>query len=116
MQLKSILLLEDEPALLDSLEQIVKSQGWQVAASVATIEAAGAFLSNNSCDAAIVDVNLRGATSEPIIFELTRRDIPFIVVSGYQISKKGGLWRNVRSLIKPIEEDDLIRELSLILK
>lgn len=112
----SILLVEDEPALMDALERIIAAQGWKVAATVATVSAGIEFVSNRDCDAAIVDANLRGQCSKELVTELLRRKIPLVVVSGYNASNRGGLWDEVTCILKPFDESELISVVSNLLK
>lgn len=78
-----ILLVEDQMLIAMDLENILIGQG--AAEVVATSSAADALirLRRFAPDAAILDVNLGGGTSESVADELTRRGIPFAFATGY---------------------------------
>jgi DNA-binding NtrC family response regulator len=61
-------------------------------AGAAAVEVAGdagpalAYLNSNTCNAAVLDINLGRGTSMPVADELAKRGIPFVFASGYSDS------------------------------
>lgn len=81
-----VLIVEDEFLVASALEMVIGAMGHEVVGNVPTIEAALASLNGVPLpDVAIVDLNLRGRSSEPVAEELQRRRIPFLFATGYDI-------------------------------
>ena len=60
----------------------------------------------------ILDLNLDGQTTLPIAEELHRRNIPFVVVSGYgELRQSDPLLQSVPLVPKPWNRDMLLRSL-----
>ena len=74
---KRILLVEDEALVLLTLEDILTELGCEIAGSAATLDEAVSAAAGLSCDAAILDVNLRGQLVFPAADLLARRAVPF---------------------------------------
>jgi light-regulated signal transduction histidine kinase (bacteriophytochrome)/CheY-like chemotaxis protein len=78
-----ILLVEDSLLIALDAETMLRNSG---AASVEVVNNAGAalaYITSNSCSAAVLDINLGRGTSMPVADELAKRGIPFIFASGY---------------------------------
>lgn len=80
---RRILIVEDEVIIgmmatdmLEDLGAIVVGPAMNVAQGVTMAE-------SEQADAALVDINLDGARSDPIVEVLTRRGIPIIFTTGY---------------------------------
>jgi len=80
---KRIMIVEDEILLALDLELMLKDEGVEVLGPVGNIAQALDLLSHHSPDAVILDMNLGGKSSAPIVAELMQGDIPFVVTSGY---------------------------------
>ncbi len=79
-----ILLVEDEYVIASDLKQILTSLGADIIGPAATIAAAEKLLGNNPPpDAAILDINVRGALVYPIAENLVTKGVPFAFVTGY---------------------------------
>ncbi len=102
-----ILVLEDNYLTADSLCELVRDCGYDVAGAVGHVESAFAFLQDREIDGAIVDINLHGDLSFPVCHELQRRNVPFFFLSGYDGSVIPDAFRNSRLLSKPIDRGDL---------
>jgi two-component sensor histidine kinase/CheY-like chemotaxis protein len=83
----NLLLLEDEELVAEALADELTKLGWRIAARVGTLPEAQALLSSSGgdIDAAVLDVNLRGRLVYPVAEELTRRGIPYIFCTGYEM-------------------------------
>ena len=76
-----ILIVEDEPVVAFEIEQILRSAGFEVAASVPSIKKALAALDTCDCDFALLDANLPGESVAPVAAALQSRGKPFLFVS-----------------------------------
>jgi len=78
-----VLLLEDDYLVSQELEGMLRGVGNADVVAVASIEAALASIKAQSFDAAVLDVNVRGAFSAPVAEQLRRDGTPFVFVTGY---------------------------------
>lgn len=78
----NILVVEDEYLLADDMSAVAADQGARVD-SAGTVSGALALVSAGGIDVAILDVNLRGASSEPVAERLAQYRVPTLVVTGY---------------------------------
>ena len=106
-----VLIVEDEALIAQAIKGTVRAAGFDIAGIVPTVEAALAFRASSSCDAAILDVNLRGASVEPVAAELVSRRIPFLGLTGYGMSHQPPSFKGQRVLAKPFDLDTLISAL-----
>jgi CRP-like cAMP-binding protein len=101
-----ILVLEDNYLTADSLCELIRDCGYDVAGAVGRVETAIEFLQDREIDGAIVDINLHGDLSFPVCHELQRRNVPFFFLSGYGSSVIPDAFRQSRLLSKPIDQRD----------
>lgn len=81
---KRILLVEDEVIIAMMLEDMISQLGGTPVGPATTREAGIALAENEHyLDAAVLDVNLRESASTDIADILARRNIPFILATGY---------------------------------
>lgn len=80
---KQILVLEDDALLAMDMEDFLSDLGVKVVGPVSHIEAALEKISEAKLDGAVIDLNLRGDLSFPVIEGLKAAAIPFVVCSGY---------------------------------
>ncbi len=79
-----ILLVEDEYVIASDLKQILMALGADVLGPAGTIPAAEKLLAANpQPNAAILDINVRGALVYPFAENLITRGVPFAFVTGY---------------------------------
>lgn len=80
-----VLIVEDEMLLAMDLEGLLEAQGCIVEA-VNSIPLALSAIQDWAPDVVTLDLNLDGESSEPIAAFLRKRNIPFVVVTGYSDS------------------------------
>lgn len=80
---RRILVVEDEMLLLMNIECILEDLGCTAISSAPNVSDALALLGECRFDAAMLDVNLDGATSYPVADALVKRGIPFVFATGY---------------------------------
>ena len=110
-----ILIVEDEPVVAFEIEQILRSAGFEVAASVPSIKKALAALDTCDCDFALLDANLRGESVAPVAAALQSRGKPFLFVSGYGRAYLPSCFDDAPLLAKPFNAAELIRSIKHML-
>jgi DNA-binding response OmpR family regulator len=80
---KRILIVEDEYLIASDLAQAIGNTGAEVVGPVADLKAGLALATNETLDAAVLDVNLKEGKSYPIAQALTDRAVPFMFLTGY---------------------------------
>lgn len=82
-----ILIVEDEWILAGALAANLADMGYDVVGPAANVPTALALLEREAVSAAVLDVSLGFAQkSFPIALVLAERGIPFLFITGYQIS------------------------------
>lgn len=97
-----ILLIEDDYLLAFELRNELVRRGAQVIGPFAKVDLAWDLArSARSLDAAVVDINLHGEFSFPVVDELIRRDVPVIFWTGYDADVLPYRQRHVTRVLKP---------------
>lgn len=98
---KRILVVEDEYFIASDLKRALEKEGAVVAGPVGELPQGLALLSTDVIDAAILDVNLEGATSFPIADRLAEHGVPFIFLTGYDGWAIPDAYRDMPRIGKP---------------
>lgn len=114
-----VLVVEDSFLAAASISRMLADLNCRVVGPVSTVEKAMTQISAEACDAAVLDINLSGETSEPIAEALAERGVPYFFVTGYAspmlLSPRQ---RSHPRIHKPIAEvelrDALIRSLTKV--
>ncbi len=80
---KRILLVEDEALIAAMVEDMLAELGAVVVGSACHLDAALSLARSSPCDAAVLDVNLRGATVFPVADALRARTVLIVFATGY---------------------------------
>ncbi|MDB5642309.1 MAG: response regulator receiver protein [Hyphomicrobiales bacterium] len=80
---RRVLVVEDEPFIAMTLEDMLTDFGCVVTGSVSQISDALAAIARGDMDAAVLDVNLGAQKIDPVADELARRGFPFVFTTGY---------------------------------
>jgi len=108
-----VLVIEDEPLIALMLETMVEDAGHTLADGAGSVAAALDRLTRVvEVEAAVLDVNLQGASSRPVAEALRRRDIAFVVVSGYRHDQVRALGFDEPHVRKPVRERELVAALA----
>ena len=107
-----VLIVEDEFLIASDVADTLKEAGCHSVAIAPSVEKALAILAKHEIDAAILDANLNGTSSEPVAVALHLKGIPFMVVSGYSNERRSGLLQQAPFLTKPCQATELVRLLS----
>jgi DNA-binding response OmpR family regulator len=78
-----VLVLEDEALIGLNLRDDLQDAGYRVKGPFTTCAAALSWLETATPDAAILDAALKDGPCRAIAQELTRREVPFLIYSGY---------------------------------
>ena len=79
----AVLIVEDEPLIAMTLEDMLLDLGCTLAGTAGTIAEGLVLAAETACDAAILDININGERSDPIAALLGQRGIPHIFATGY---------------------------------
>lgn len=103
-----VLIVEDDPFIaLDLVEQLTQAS-YQTIGPASTVADALRLVASEIIQGAVLDVNLGRETAEPIAIELSRQDVPFICVSGYDTDQLPEEFRDAPCLVKPFQIDRLL--------
>lgn len=80
---KRILVVEDEFIVAAMLCDILEDAGAQPIGPVGRVSEAIAIIGQDTFDAAVLDWNLLGESSEPVARALTAHGVPFVIATGY---------------------------------
>jgi DNA-binding response OmpR family regulator len=76
-----VLVVEDEAILAIDIAEHLTHAGFQVVGPATSVTKALKLIAQAGCDVAVLDVNLRDETAEPIARELRFRGTPFLFLS-----------------------------------
>lgn len=102
-----ILLVEDEPIIAMTAEDMLEEIGCRVVASAGALSEALAAAGQDGFDIALLDINLNGEDSYPVAARLRAHGRPFIFTTGYGTSGRDAAYENVPLVTKPYQLADL---------
>jgi two-component system, response regulator PdtaR len=106
-----VLVVEDEAIIaLDIADQLTRA-GFQVVGPVPSVSKALTLIAAAGCDIAVLDVNLRNETAEPIARELRSRSTPFLFLSAVSRDRLPPEFDNEVLLPKPARSAVLVAAL-----
>lgn len=80
---KKILVVEDEWLIAEHLSMLLEDLECEVIGPVASVADALASIDVTEIECALLDANLNGTSSSPIVDALATRHVPYIIVTGY---------------------------------
>ncbi len=109
---RTVLVVEDNPVLAESMAFALSAYGWTVVGPVATGKAAVEELAERRFAVAILDVDLGEEMSFPVAEKLRERGVPFVFLTGF-VSHRDfpERFQNETCLQKPVMPDSLIEAL-----
>ena len=110
-----VLIIEDEPLIALSLEDVLINAGFQIAGLAGKLEKALALIESGACDVAIVDANLAGVSASPAAIALAALRLPYIVMSGYLPEQMQGDFPGAHFIQKPCRSELLVQTLNALL-
>lgn len=109
----SILIVEDEALIAAMLQDMLEDLGARVIGPAYTLEIGCELARTAACDAALLDVSIRGETVAPVAKILAGRGVPFILATGYG-GELANAWPGAPVIEKPYSTNDLGRALTSI--
>jgi DNA-binding response OmpR family regulator len=107
-----ILVVEDEFLVASLIQAVLEDAGCVVSGPIGRLSKAIDAARVDDCDAAVLDVNLGGQRVFPVAEELSRRHIPFVVVTGYATASLPAPLAGCPILRKPFRNQQLLSALS----
>lgn len=106
---RRVLVVEDEPLIAMLLEDMLSDLAVEAAHTADSVPAAlDAVASLDGLDGAILDMNLRGRSVDPVADALAEKGIPFVFASGYGQGAPGvGRHDGAPVLAKPFRKEAL---------
>ena len=99
---RRILVVEDEYLIAMSLQDALETAGSIVVGPAPSVDKALQTIdSEPHIDAAVLDVNLRGALAYPVADMLVARKIPFVFTSGYEDAGLRSRYPGAKNCPKP---------------
>jgi two-component SAPR family response regulator len=109
-----VVIVEDEWLIVQDLEAALLDIGHLPAGSAGDVPAALALLAGLEADAALIDVELRGQTSEPIVAQCRRRGLPVIIASAHTPGQLPDFCDGLPYLGKPVHYGRLAEMLAAV--
>jgi len=113
---RRILVVEDEPFIALTLEDMLTELGCVVAGTASQVNEALVLIGKGSIDGAVLDVNLGSQKIDPVADALAAKATPFVFTTGYG---RAGVppSHNQRGVVqKPFRLDDLAQALAIALQ
>jgi DNA-binding response OmpR family regulator len=111
-----VLVVEDEFLVATLIEDMLESAGCVVSGPIARLADALDAVDHETYDAAVLDVNLGSDRIDPVADALSRQQVPFMFVTGYNSSGLPGQHAARPRLCKPFKMADLVGTLTGLLK
>jgi len=106
---RRVLIVEDHFLIAHELSEMMAEAGAKVVGPCLTVEQALARLARKTPDCALLDVDLGNqTTSLAVARELTRRGVPFVVVTGYGAETLAPALRAAPVITKPFVRRELM--------
>jgi DNA-binding response OmpR family regulator len=107
-----VLVVEDEFLVATLIEDMLVAAGCVVAGPIPRLSEALDAADRGTFDAAVLDVNLGGDRVYPVADALSRRNVPFVFVTGYSTGVLPCEYAERPRLSKPFTMADLLHQLS----
>ncbi|WP_145107370.1 response regulator [Cereibacter sediminicola] len=108
----AVLVVEDDYFLAQELAEILEAEGARVSGPAGTLNEAMDLASSAPLDAAVLDVNLRHLTVQPVIEVLARRGIPLLLLTGADLASLPPDLCRQPIMSKPVDERALVAHLA----
>jgi PAS domain S-box-containing protein len=107
---KRFLVVEDEPMIALGIASALKNEGAEVLGPAGNEDDALRFIEGTLFDGALLDANLHGRSVDEIALALTRRNIPFVFVTGNGREGLPKFFAKATILSKPFSQEQLLSE------
>ena len=103
-----VLIVEDEYLIASGAAALLEEAGCEIVGMAGSVTKALRLIADVGCDAAVLDANLDGVSSEPVAVALRQQGVPFLVLSGYATTQRPGALADAPYLAKPCKAGDLV--------
>lgn len=110
-----VLLVEDSPLVAAAADDMLTQIGCVTVGPATTMALAVDLVENGEFDAAVVDMNIRGAKAFSLLKVLDRRKIPYLISSGYADWTMPAEFAERPRLAKPFGPDALRNGLTVLI-
>jgi DNA-binding NtrC family response regulator len=107
-----ILLVEDEALIAWDTAERIRTCGVDVIGPAASVAQACALLDSDAPDAALLNINLRSESIQPLLDKLRRRGVPFIFATGYSQDTLPDEFAGCTFISKPFETGTFMQALA----
>ena len=109
---RTVLLVEDEFVIAEDMACQLEAGGAKVVGPVASVDAAIRLIEQTErLDGAIVDLNLKGVMSWPILDALLQRGVPCVMTTGYDMASIPARYAEIVRCEKPTTSDKAAKAL-----
>jgi PAS domain S-box-containing protein len=108
---KRVLVVEDEVLVAMVVTDMLEELGVRPIGPAQSVQQALDTIGREALDAALLDGNLAGARVDAVAAALTRKEVPFVFVTGYARDSLPAAFRGAPILPKPFTEAELIAAL-----
>ena len=113
---KRLLVVEDEYLIANDLAATLCDAGAEVIGPAASLQNAFQLLAGGAtCDAAVLDINLRGQEVFPLAAEIRQRQVPILFLTGYGASSIPEEFANEARCEKPTDIANVVNRLASLL-
>jgi DNA-binding response OmpR family regulator len=106
------LVIEDEYLVAALIQDFLEAAGCVVVGPIPRLAQAVAAAREESCDGAVLDINLGGSRVFSVAEVLSRRRIPFVFVTGYGTDALPAEYQRRPTIRKPFKGDELLDAVS----
>jgi len=111
-----ILLVEDSPVVGPFTADLLEEFGCEVFGPAPNMAAARTLIEEQSFDAAVMDVHIRGERVFPLCDLLASRGVPFLLTSGYADWQMPDQWSDRPRLQKPYRYEQMEQALKQLIQ
>jgi CheY-like chemotaxis protein len=112
---KTVLIVEDEPLVAMDMQSTLDAAGCTVIGPVGTVREALKLVADSDCDAALVDVNLKGEPVDKLLRALQRKGVDYGFVTGYGAKVLSKTFQETVTLTKPFSGEQLLAVVEVLL-
>lgn len=110
-----VLIVEDELLVALAYESLLVEHGCTPLGPAPSVEHALDLIAASPPDAVLLDGNLRGRLSTPVAEKLESRNIPFLLVTGYEtLTVADAVLSRAPRLVKPVNPRRLAEEMARV--
>jgi DNA-binding NtrC family response regulator len=112
---RRVFVVEDEMLVAWLMEDMLAELGCTVVGPAVRVDEALRTIDSSAIDLAVVDVNLNGERSFPVVDALVERGVPFTFSTGYHADSLPVQYREFPMLRKPFARSKLSETLTMLL-